>query len=111
MAPAASPVVIPVTNTREGNAQPLDYLVTDASGDPSKYAQRVYQLLRDTPGAVNVYSSASSLAPQLDVTFDRDAGARPQRQPASRLHAPFAPRSRACAPRSSKARTGSRTSR
>ncbi len=71
VAPAASPVVIPVTNTREGNAQPLDYLVTDASGDPSKYAQRVYQLLRDTPGAVNVYSSASSLAPQLDVTFDR----------------------------------------
>ncbi|HEV2908040.1 MAG TPA: efflux RND transporter permease subunit, partial [Candidatus Eremiobacteraceae bacterium] len=71
VAPAASPVVIPVTNTREGNAQPLDYLVTDASGDPSKYAQRVYQLLRDTPGAVNVYSSASSLAPQLDVTFNR----------------------------------------
>ncbi|MBV8222729.1 MAG: efflux RND transporter permease subunit, partial [Candidatus Eremiobacteraeota bacterium] len=71
IAPDASPVVIPVTNTRAGNSQPLDYLVTDSSGDPSRYAQRVYQVLRDTPGAVNVYSSASSLAPQLDVTFDR----------------------------------------
>jgi len=72
IAPDAAPVVIPVTNRHSGNAQPIDYLVTDTSGDPSKYAQRVYGLLRNTPGAVNVYSSAATLAPQLDVTFDRD---------------------------------------
>jgi len=72
IAPDASPVVIPVTNAFGGNTQPLDYLVTDASGDPTKYAQRVYELLRDTPGAVNVISSASSRAPQINVTFDRE---------------------------------------
>ncbi|HZV79671.1 MAG TPA: efflux RND transporter permease subunit [Candidatus Binatus sp.] len=71
LVPGASPVVIPVTNAREGNAQPLDYLVTDSSGDPTHVAPRIYELLKNTPGAVNVYSSASSLAPQLDVTFDR----------------------------------------
>ncbi|HME82877.1 MAG TPA: efflux RND transporter permease subunit [Candidatus Eremiobacteraceae bacterium] len=72
LAAGAAPVVIPVTDRHSGNSQPLDYLVTDTSGDPSKYAQRVYELLRDTPGAVNVYSSAATLAPQLNVTFDRD---------------------------------------
>ena len=49
LAPGAAPVVIPVTDRHSGNSQPLDYLVTDTSGDPSKYAQRVYELLRDTP--------------------------------------------------------------
>jgi hydrophobic/amphiphilic exporter-1 (mainly G- bacteria), HAE1 family len=72
IAPDANPVVIPVTTIHNGNSQPLDYLVTDTGGDPSKYAQRVYEILRDTPGAINVYSSASSLAPHYDVTFDRD---------------------------------------
>ena len=72
VAPNASPVVIPVTTTLGGNAQPLDYLVTDTAGDPSQDARRVYELLRETPGAVNVYSSAATLAPQLNVSFDRE---------------------------------------
>src|ERR1700674_514809 len=72
LAPAAQPLVIPATNTHGGNTQPIDYLVTDTAGDPSIPAQKVYAALRQTPGAVNVYSSAASLAPQLNVTFDRE---------------------------------------
>jgi hydrophobic/amphiphilic exporter-1 (mainly G- bacteria), HAE1 family len=71
LAPGAQPVVIPATNTNGGSIQPIDYLVTNSGGDPSLPAQKVYDALRQTPGAINVYSSAASLAPQLDITFDR----------------------------------------
>ncbi|HXN09223.1 MAG TPA: efflux RND transporter permease subunit, partial [Candidatus Acidoferrales bacterium] len=75
-APNASPVVIPATNTHGGNSQPIDYLVSSTVGDVTPYAQKVYMALRETPGAVNVNSSASSLAPQLNITFDKDAARR-----------------------------------
>ena len=71
-APDANPVVIPATNTDGGNSQPIDYLVSNTSGDVTPYAQKVYETLQQTPGAANVYSSASSLAPQLNITFDKD---------------------------------------
>ncbi|MDQ6767278.1 MAG: efflux RND transporter permease subunit [Candidatus Eremiobacteraeota bacterium] len=76
IAPGANPVVIPATNTHGGNSQPIDYLVSTTVGDVTPYAQKVYLALRDTPGAANVYSSASSLAPQLNITFDKDAARR-----------------------------------
>ena len=75
-APDGNPVVIPATNTHGGNSQPIDYLVSATVGDVTPYAQKVYMALRETPGAVNVNSSASSLAPQLNITFDKDAARR-----------------------------------
>jgi HAE1 family hydrophobic/amphiphilic exporter-1 len=73
-APDGHVVVIPATGTTGGNAQPIDELVTDLSGgDPTQYAQKVLQALQQTPGATNVNSSASALAPQVNVTFNREA--------------------------------------
>jgi HAE1 family hydrophobic/amphiphilic exporter-1 len=70
--PNVTVVVIPATGTGGGNAQPIDELVTDVlGGDPTPYAQKVYQLLLHTPGSANVYSAASALEPQVELTFDR----------------------------------------
>ncbi len=71
--PAATIVVIPATSTGGGNAQPIDYLVTSLQGDPLPYAEKVYQMLRGVPGTTNVTSSAQQVAPQVEVTFDRNA--------------------------------------
>ena len=73
-APGSHAVVIPSTGTQGGNAQPIDELVSDLTGgDPTQYAQKVLQALQQTPGATNVNSSASALAPQVNVTFNREA--------------------------------------
>jgi HAE1 family hydrophobic/amphiphilic exporter-1 len=72
-APGATIVVIPATSTGGGNQQPLDYLVTSVQGDPTQYAQTVYNVLKNTPGSANVNSSALNLAPQVNVEFDRTA--------------------------------------
>jgi len=70
--PNVSVVVIPATGTGGGNAQPIDELVTDISGgDPTSYADRVYTTMQNTPGTSNVYSAASALEPQVELTFDR----------------------------------------
>ncbi|MCW3030164.1 MAG: hypothetical protein JWM66_297, partial [Solirubrobacterales bacterium] len=70
--PNAQVVVVPATSTGGGNAQPIDYLVTDLrGGDPSAAALQVASALRATPGAVSVNTSASALSPQVDVYFDR----------------------------------------
>jgi HAE1 family hydrophobic/amphiphilic exporter-1 len=65
--------VIPATSTGGGNAQPIDYIVTNLRGDPTAYAAQVAAILRNTKGAANVTSSALDLAPQVDVEFDRSA--------------------------------------
>lgn len=70
-APGSTIVVIPATSTGGGNQQPIDYLVTSLHGDPTQYAQQVYQILKNTPGTANVNSSALDLAPQVNVEFDR----------------------------------------
>lgn len=55
-----------------GNAQPLDELVTDvAGGDPTEWANKIEQVLINTPGARNVLSSSQELEPQMDIIFDR----------------------------------------
>jgi len=71
--PNTQVVVIPATGTGGGNAQPIDELVTDVQGgDPTQYADQVYKLMQQTPGTANVYSAASALQPQVELTFDRD---------------------------------------
>ncbi len=70
--PNVNVVVIPATGTGGGNAQPIDELVTDISGgDPTPYAEQVYNKLRQVPGTANVYSAASQLEPQVELNFDR----------------------------------------
>src|SRR6202163_3557498 len=65
-------LVIPATGQGGGNSQPLDELVTDTTGaDPTPYAQKIYDAMLHTPGAVNVNSSAVSLSPQVELLFQR----------------------------------------
>jgi hydrophobic/amphiphilic exporter-1 (mainly G- bacteria), HAE1 family len=71
VAPAAHAAVIPSTNVQGGTSQPIDYVVTDSSGDPTAAARRVFDVLRSTPGVRNPYDSAGSVSPQLVVSFDR----------------------------------------
>jgi hydrophobic/amphiphilic exporter-1 (mainly G- bacteria), HAE1 family len=71
--PDANVVVIPATSTSGGNSQPIDYIVSDIREDPTQYAQRILQVLHDTPGALNATSSGQNLAPQVEVDFDRAA--------------------------------------
>ncbi len=68
----ATVVIVPVTGTGGGNAQPIDYLVTDITGgDPTATAGKVLEILKGTPGATSVNSSGTALAPQVAVNFDR----------------------------------------
>ena len=70
--PNTQVLVIPATGQGGGNAQPLDELVTDLSGgDPTPYAQQVYNAMVHTPGATNVNSSAAALSPQVQLLFQR----------------------------------------
>ncbi len=66
-------VVVPSTSTTGGNAQPIDFLVTDVTGgDPTPYAQKVLALLQKVPGATSVNSTGSQLAPEITIQFDRN---------------------------------------
>jgi HAE1 family hydrophobic/amphiphilic exporter-1 len=72
LVPAAKVVAVPATGTRGGNSQPIDVTVSTTRGEPDAYAQKVLAALVATPGAINVNSSAQTLAPQFDVVFDRE---------------------------------------
>ena len=72
VAPTAKVVSIPATGTGGGNAQPIDYLITSTDDHPEAYEPQVAQALRETPGTLNVNSSAEQLAPQIDIEFDRE---------------------------------------
>lgn len=65
--------VVPASGTGGGNAQPIDFLVSDLTGgDPTQYAQQVLALLEKVPGATSVNSSAEDLAPEVSVVFNRE---------------------------------------
>jgi len=74
VAPAAKIIAIPATGTGGGNSQPIDITIASTQGDAdlSTYAEKVLGVIQNTPGTANVNSSALQLAPQIDVTFDRD---------------------------------------
>ncbi len=72
VADTAKVVAIPATGTGGGNAQPIDYLVTSTTDVPDRYAEQVAEALRQTPGTLNVNTSAERLAPQMDIEFDRN---------------------------------------
>jgi hydrophobic/amphiphilic exporter-1 (mainly G- bacteria), HAE1 family len=68
-----SVVVVPSTGTSGGNAQPVDFLVTDITGgDPTPYAQKVLDALKSVKGATSVNSSGTALTPEISVIFNRE---------------------------------------
>jgi len=72
MVPPNSLSVVQATQQGGGVQQPIDELVSTSNGsDPTAYAQRVYQALKATPGAIGAQDSASNAAPQVEVDFDR----------------------------------------
>jgi HAE1 family hydrophobic/amphiphilic exporter-1 len=72
MVPDAQSVVVPSTGTGGGNAQPVDFLVSDLTGgDPTQAATQVLNLLKTVPGATSVNSSGTALAPEVSIVFDR----------------------------------------
>ncbi len=57
-----------------GPRQPIDVLVQAGNGDePGKYSARIAAALRGTPGATSVTDSGNTVAPQVEVQFDRVA--------------------------------------
>ena len=46
--------------------------MTSTTDVPDKYAEQVAEALRQTPGTLNVNTSAERLAPQMDIEFDRN---------------------------------------
>jgi HAE1 family hydrophobic/amphiphilic exporter-1 len=72
LAPDAQIVSVAATGFGGGSTQQIDYLVTSTDDQPEKYAPAVLAAMQNTPGAINVNSSAQNLAPQLDIDFNRD---------------------------------------
>jgi HAE1 family hydrophobic/amphiphilic exporter-1 len=72
LAPGARVFAVAATGFGGGSTQQIDYLVTSLDDHPGKYAPQVLAALKGTPGAIDVNSSAESLAPQLDIDFNRD---------------------------------------
>jgi len=67
-----SVVVVPATGVQGGNAQPVDFLVTDLTGgDPTPYAQKVLDALRSVKGATSANSTGTALTPEISVIFNR----------------------------------------
>lgn len=70
--PNVTTAVVMSTGTGGGNAQPIDFLVSDLTGgDPTPYAAQVLSLLRTVPNATSVNSSAQELAPEVSLVFNR----------------------------------------
>ncbi len=70
--PLATVTSIPVTSPTGNNQQPIDEIVSDVTGgDPTAEAVRVQNLLAHIPGTTDVNSTASQLAPQIAIYFDR----------------------------------------
>ena len=66
-------VSVPSTSTTGGNAQPIDFVVTDVTGgDPTPYAQQVVSLLQKVKGATSVSSTGTLLGPEISIEFDRN---------------------------------------
>jgi hydrophobic/amphiphilic exporter-1 (mainly G- bacteria), HAE1 family len=71
--PQATVVVVPSTGTGGGNAQPVDFLVTDVTGgDPTQYAVQVLNALKTVKGATSVNSSGTALTPEISIIFNRE---------------------------------------
>jgi hydrophobic/amphiphilic exporter-1 (mainly G- bacteria), HAE1 family len=70
--PAAQVVAVPATDPSGGIAQPISYVVSSLTADPSAAAARVFSALASTPGAIDVTTSQTQESPQVEVEFDRE---------------------------------------
>jgi hydrophobic/amphiphilic exporter-1 (mainly G- bacteria), HAE1 family len=70
--PASHVVAVPATDPSGGIAQPISYVVSSLTQDPSPFAQRAAAALASTPGAIDVTTSQTQNAPQVEVEFDRE---------------------------------------
>ena len=81
---ASTPSWFQPRRTSGGNAQPIDFLVTDVTGgDPTPYAQKVTDLLRTVKGATSVNSTGTQLGARdlHSVRSEQGAGARRRSRP------------------------------
>jgi hydrophobic/amphiphilic exporter-1 (mainly G- bacteria), HAE1 family len=71
--PGAQVVAVPSTDPSGGISQPIAYVVSSATSDPSAAANRAYDLLRTTPGVIDATTSNALQSPQVEVDFNRNA--------------------------------------
>jgi hydrophobic/amphiphilic exporter-1 (mainly G- bacteria), HAE1 family len=70
--PGTNVVAVPATDPSGGIAQPIAYVVSSLTADPSQAAARAYSALAATPGTVDATTSLTNEAPQVEVEFDRN---------------------------------------
>ncbi len=70
--PGAQVVAVPATDPSGGIAQPISYVVSSLTLDPAPFAQKALSALASTPGAIDVTTSQTQNAPQVEVEFDRE---------------------------------------
>jgi HAE1 family hydrophobic/amphiphilic exporter-1 len=73
--PSAQVVAVPATDPSGGISQPISYVVSSLTQDPGSAAERAFEALAATPGAIDATTSQTQDSPQLEVEFDRE-GAR-----------------------------------
>ncbi|HEY5340681.1 MAG TPA: efflux RND transporter permease subunit, partial [Candidatus Aquilonibacter sp.] len=61
--PGAQVVAVPATDPSGGISQPIGYVVSSATGDPSASAAKAYQALVQTPGVIDATTSNSADSP------------------------------------------------
>ena len=94
---------------RRRQPQQIDYLVTTTDDEPEQYAPKVLAALQDTPGAINVNSSALRTCAADRHRFRSRPRARVRYQYRSRRLRRFARHSAERWPRRSRPRTASNT--
>jgi hydrophobic/amphiphilic exporter-1 (mainly G- bacteria), HAE1 family len=71
--PQAQVVAVPATNASGGISQPIGYVVSSATSDPSAAANQAFNVLVHTPGVIDATTSNALESPQIEVQFNRNA--------------------------------------
>jgi hydrophobic/amphiphilic exporter-1 (mainly G- bacteria), HAE1 family len=70
--PAAQVVAVPATDPSGGISQPISYVISSLTADPSQAAARAFSVLAATPGVIDATTSQTQDSPQVEVEFDRE---------------------------------------
>jgi hydrophobic/amphiphilic exporter-1 (mainly G- bacteria), HAE1 family len=71
--PGAQVVGVPSTDPTGGISQPIGYVVSSATSDPTQAADQAYDALLNTPGVIDATTSNALESPQIEVDFNRNA--------------------------------------
>lgn len=71
--PGAQVVGVPATDPSGGISQPIGYVVSSATSDPTSAADQAFNLLEKTPGVIDATTSNALESPQIEVNFNRTA--------------------------------------